>query len=463
MNRPRPGAQRPLRLRARIVTLVTSLALLGFITISGAGWLIVLEAEDRILDAFVSATVPADRSGAPGQAPPPWLREFASAEELQTATGLESVPAAPGWHEIFASERDLRAIAMATWSDRWRAWLTPGLEREFRLYVPPTTAAQTYRLIDLAPFEFTEPRVSGILRAVVLLAAAVAVVALLVGLMITRWTLRPVIALTDRVRDAAPVPAASHFAAGMADDEIGFLARALDDARAREAGAWVREQRFIADCSHELRTPVATLKSAVALWPDIEAEPEARAQVMGRIARAVNRTEQLVRFFLVLAREEREPAETGWVALDAVVADLVAELEDQTLGSSPTWRRQLPPEARVQASRDVVVCILRNLMDNALKHARPGQILIAWKGNGVLCIEDDGPGFPELRPADAPPLASSTAGYGMGWNLVERLCRVQGWSVSRSTSALGGARVDVTFSSSGGHQQRSPCSGAPTG
>ena len=49
----RSAARQPLRLRARIVTLVTSLALLGFITMSGAGWLIVLEAEDRILDAFV--------------------------------------------------------------------------------------------------------------------------------------------------------------------------------------------------------------------------------------------------------------------------------------------------------------------------------------------------------------------------------------------------------------------------
>ena len=48
---------------------------------------------------------------------------------------------------------------------------------------------------------------------------------------------------------------------------------------------------------------MATLRSAVALWPDVEAEPEARAKVMGRIARAVTRTEQLIRFFLVLARE----------------------------------------------------------------------------------------------------------------------------------------------------------------
>ena len=54
----RSAARQPLRLRARIVTLVTSLALLGFITMSGAGWLIVLEAEDRILDAFVYAAAP---------------------------------------------------------------------------------------------------------------------------------------------------------------------------------------------------------------------------------------------------------------------------------------------------------------------------------------------------------------------------------------------------------------------
>jgi signal transduction histidine kinase len=444
----RSAARQPLRLRARIVTLVTSLALLGFITMSGVGWLIVLEAEDRILDAFVYAAAPPRSPATAGEAPPAWLREFASAAELQAATGLESVPASPGWHEAFASEGDLHAIAVATWKDRWRVWQTPGLEREYRLYVPAAATTATYQWINLAPFEFTEPRAKGILRAVLLLAAGVAVIALLVGLMITRWTLRPVIALTDRVRDTDPVPALSHFSSGMADDEIGFLAGALDEARAREAGAWRREQRFIADCSHELRTPVATLRSAVALWPDVEAEPEARAKVMGRIARAVTRTEQLIRFFLVLAREERERAESGSVTLDAVVADLVAELTAETSDSGPRWSIQIPPEARVQASRDVVVCILHNLMDNALKHARPAQIVISWDGHGVLSIEDDGPGFPELRSTEVRAATPTTNGYGMGWDLVARLCRVQGWSVTRSTSGLGGARVDVRFSTS---------------
>ena len=193
---------------------------------------------------------------------------------------------------------------------------------------------------------------------------------------------------------------------------------------------------------------MATLRSAVALWPDVEAEPEARAKVMGRIARAVTRTEQLIRFFLVLAREERERAESGSVTLDAVVADLVAELTAETSDSGPRWSIQIPPEARVQASRDVVVCILHNLMDNALKHARPAQIVISWDGHGVLCIEDDGPGFPELRSTDVRAATPTTTGYGMGWDLVERLCRVQGWSVTRSTSGLGGARVDVRFSTS---------------
>ncbi len=432
----------PVRLRARILTLVTALSLLGFVAMTGAGWLIVLQAEDRILDALVTATVPVEPEREATEAAT-WIETYGSVDALKAETGLERVPSAPGWYDAFASEHDRRAIVIEGWRDRARVWATPGMEREFRLLVPPPGGGPRYAWVDLTRFEYTEGRTGGIVVAVLLLAAAVALVALFVGGLVARWTLRPVMALALRVRNESRSEEGQPLAAGMADDEIGFLARALDGARSREAEAWARERRFIAECSHELRTPLATLRSSLALWPEVEGDPASRQRVIGRIERAVTRTEQWVRFFLVLAREERERSGGGSVALRDVVTDLMAEFKEQRGGEDPVWSVDLPAEARVEARRDVVVCVLHNLLDNALKHGRPRLITITWVKSGVLYLEDDGPGFPELREVPREEAARESAGYGLGWNLVERLCRVQGWSVTRARSALGGARVEL--------------------
>lgn len=435
----------PLRLRTRVVVLVTTLSLLGFLAICAAGWLVVLRAEDEMLDAFLLPIV-SDLAAAAD--PPPWVRRFPDAATLQAGTGLTSLPAAAGWYEGFNDPIRGRAVVITRFADRWLAWRDGELEDEFRLRVPAADTAGSYVWVNVTAFEFTETRTSAIRGSVFGLAAVVVALALVIGLLIARWTLSPVVALAGRVQASGASRNPPPLATGFADDEIGFLARTLDATRQREAEALAREHRFLAECSHELRTPLATLRSALGLWPDVATDPAARARVIGRMERAVSRTEALVRFFLVLAREDRRPAEAGWVELEPVVRELVEEFTQLTPPPGPRWTTTVPATARIWASRDVVVCVVRNLIDNAVKHAPQGQIIVEWNDPRVLTVADDGPGFgppsaSSVAPDCTPPTA--TESYGLGWSLLERLCRIQGWALTRGVSRLRGARVDVVF------------------
>jgi signal transduction histidine kinase len=433
-------------LRARVIVLVTTLSLFGFIAISAAGWLIVLRAEDEMLDAFLLPILPDLTATTPA---PVWVRRFADAEALQSATGISRLPAAPGWYEGFKDPADGRAVVVTRFADRWRVWRDGAMEDEFRLRVPADASTAEFILVDITAFEFTEARTAAIRGSVLALAGVVVALALALGLLIARWTLRPVVVLAGRVHASPGGAGGLPLAAGFADDEIGFLAGTLDAARRREADALAREHRFLAECSHELRTPLATLRSALALWPEVATDPSARARIIGRMERAVTRAEAVVRFFLVLAREDRQRAEAHWVDLAPVVRELVEEFTQLTPAPGPNWQIAIPASARVWASRDVVVCVVRNLIDNAIKHTPRGTIMVRWADPATFTVADDGPGFgasapppPAGRPS-APPVAPES--YGLGWLLLERLCRIQNWILTRGISPLGGARVDVAF------------------
>ena len=436
----------PIRLRVRVVILITALALFGFLAICAAGWLIVLRAEDEMLDAFL---LPLITDLAETDETPTWVSRFPDVATLQAATGIDNLPVTPGWHEVFNDPVRARAVVVTSLSKRWQVWRDGALEDEYRLRIPSANSTEGFTLVDITAFEFTEARTAAIRSSIFLLAGVVVALGLALGLLIARWTLRPVVALAGRVQASPSGKQATSLALGFADDEIGFLARTLDAAHQREAAALAREHRFLAECSHELRTPLATLRSALALWTDMAADPAAHQRIIDRMQRAVSRTEALVRFFLVTAREDHQRAEAGWVGLEPVVRELVEEFTQLTPSPGPLWTITVPANARVWASRDVVVCVVRNLIDNALKHAPCGQIMLQWVEPSTFSVADDGPGFGTLPSSTAedhsPSPLVATESYGLGWILLERLCRIQNWTLMRGKSHLRGARVDIIF------------------
>ncbi len=166
------------------------------------------------------------------------------------------------------------------------------------------------------------------------------------------------------------------------------------DVRRRRA-----EQEFVANASHELRTPVAAIASAVeALELGARDEPAERDRFIGLIGRQAHRLTRLTRSLLVLAR-----AQTREEGMRLVPVELRPFLE-RVAAEEPSARVRVEGvEALVAlAQPDVLDQVVANLVANAIKHAPDGEVVLRTSRNGggsaVIEVTDRGPGIPaELR------------------------------------------------------------------
>ncbi|MFF8783620.1 ATP-binding protein [Streptomyces sp. NPDC015125] len=208
--------------------------------------------------------------------------------------------------------------------------------------------------------------------------------------LVTRRALRPVegirgqmaaiTASTDLSR-RVPVPTSQ--------DEVGRLARTTNETLAALESSVERQRRFVADASHELRSPIASLRTQLEVGV---AHPEL-LDVPGAVEDTV-RLQRLAADLLLLARLDagERPAD---VRVD--LAAMVREESSQRVADRIPVRVGELADGEVAGSRSQLARVLGNLLDNAQRHA-VGSVRVAVVREGewlVLRVEDDGPGVPE--------------------------------------------------------------------
>ncbi|WNE98935.1 HAMP domain-containing sensor histidine kinase [Streptomyces luomodiensis] len=208
--------------------------------------------------------------------------------------------------------------------------------------------------------------------------------------LVTRRALRPVEGIR---REMAAITASTDLSRRVPEpgshDEVARLARTTNETLAALETSVERQRAFVADASHELRSPVASLRTQLEVGA---AHPEL-LDVDGAVEDVV-RLQRLAADLLLLARldaGERPHGETP-VALDALVRE---ELAQRTADRVPV-RGETAPVA-VRGSRGQLARVLGNLVDNAQRHAR-GGVRVAVRAEGrwaVLEVADDGAGVPE--------------------------------------------------------------------
>ncbi len=231
-------------------------------------------------------------------------------------------------------------------------------------------------------------------------------------------------------------------------DEIHDLAVTMNELLERTDAHQAEQRRFIADASHELKSPVANLRVVVETSPALAAVPDEQAVLVGE----TERLQGLIDDLLFLARTEAgHGAARVSVALDDLVFDVVERVQPRESdlaidvgGVEPTIvHGRAPALARVVA----------NLVDNAVRHAdrRIAVQVRAEDGRAVLAVGDDGAGIPVAdrervferftRLDDA--RTRGGGGSGLGLAIVRRIAEDHGGSVSIDRSSLGGAEVTV--------------------
>jgi signal transduction histidine kinase len=221
------------------------------------------------------------------------------------------------------------------------------------------------------------------------------------------------------------------------DDELGQLARALDDMQHQLARLESARRRFIATASHELRTPIFSIGGFLELMEDEDLDDETRRQFVATVREQVERLGKLATDLLDLSR-----LEAGSLELRPEPTDLGALTRAVSAEFAPALdKHESTLDVRLGAEQIDAVCdpervaqVLRILIDNALTHTPlgTGVVVSAARDNGSvrLAVSDDGPGISQAAAERVfePFFTSDDAqGSGLGLAIARELAeRMQG-------------------------------------
>ena len=263
------------------------------------------------------------------------------------------------------------------------------------------------------------------------------------GYWLARRATAPLDRLAGLVAEAAPGQLPRGFAGEFPDNEIGALAKGLEQAMDRIADFIEREQHFTRDASHELRTPLAVVGGAARLLASQPLPPQQAAQVQ-RIVAASEAMAQSVDTLLALAREDLGQTPSAEpVRLLPLVESVVVQHAHLLDGKAVDVVVDVDVNDCVVCRRSAVAILLSNLVSNAFGHTMEGRVRISMEQGGLV-VADSGPGIaPGLHRAGAKGEASD--GLGLGLSIVHRLAARSGIGLDIVTSAGAGTTATLRF------------------
>ncbi|MGR4890615.1 sensor histidine kinase [Sphingopyxis sp. LARHCG72] len=256
----------------------------------------------------------------------------------------------------------------------------------------------------------------------------------------------PLTRLAAKVSERGPNEVPRIAASDFPDNEIGTLARSLEQAFETIRAFVERESAFTRDVSHELRTPLAVVRSSAELLETRSELAPPAARTIRRIAAAAQDMERTIDLLFALAREERAVTERKPVELLPLIESALLDASDRFDGSAYDVEIAVPAGTTVLAGSTGLALILANLIGNAFQHARGGRLAISF-ANGRLSIVDDGPGIADEVIATeevAFVKGDASAGHGLGLGIVRRLCERDGIVPDFQTSE-DGTTVHLVF------------------
>jgi signal transduction histidine kinase len=290
-------------------------------------------------------------------------------------------------------------------------------------------------------------------RTLVLMALMAAALGAILSVAVARGSLAPlsrVAATADRVTQSRLT---ERIAYDGADDEVGTMVRALNEMLARLETAFGEQRQFVADASHQLRTPLAVIRGHLEVMERSGAPAEC-ADAVAVVRDEVRRMQRMVDDLLLLARLESSarPLAVQPLDVDVLLSEVSARARALT---SATVACIAPPDVWISGDPDLLEQALSNLVMNAIAAAGPQGTIelraVAESAHVRLTVSDSGPGFPEAelgRVFDrfyraAGQRAEAGGGSGLGLAIARRLVELHGGTIKASNRAEGGALVTI--------------------
>jgi signal transduction histidine kinase len=359
-------------------------------------------------------------------------------------TVADSDPPAPGRRDL-STRPEIAAALRGQHTAGSRSSSTLGSSFLY-VAVPVASQGRVYGAVRITyPTSTVDARVRRVWLALAGVAALVLGVVALVGFALARSTTRPIRSLEQATTAVADGDLGARAPIDRGPPEVRRLAGAFNDMAARLGRLLDSQRAFVADASHQLRTPLTALRLRLenleATMPPTAAEDlRAAAAETGRLAR-------LVDGLLTLARAEADPTRREVVDLAAVVADRQAAWTPLAAEQDVQLTVQPGSAAPVWAVPSALEQVLDNLLANALRVAPPGsqvELAIRQAGGWVeLHVTDQGPGMPaeqRQRAFDrfwrAP--SADREGTGLGLAIVRQLLEASGGTAELRPNPGGG-------------------------
>jgi len=274
------------------------------------------------------------------------------------------------------------------------------------------------------------------------------IVLFIVLMMIALYTtlhigLRPLRRLSHLAAEIGPSTIHARLPVASAPREVAPLVEAFNAMLDRLETGWRAQRNFSANAAHELRTPLAILRTQVESLLEAD-ERRAASEEFERLGRLIAQ---------LLALAEAEGGALGQMSrfdLVALSRDVASDMASFVLSSGRTLGFDSALESfMIEGQADLAETALRNLLENAIRHTPVGvEILVTINAEGLVCVSDDGPGVPAEvearlfeRFSRGDPQGS---GAGLGLSIVRQIMERHGGTV-RLAAAHRGACFELDF------------------
>jgi signal transduction histidine kinase len=427
---------------------------LWFVALSGgllvafavALYAVVREAELRALDGTLSTRAAACAA----------LVEYDEGQLEVESPGTGSLATPEGWgYAIFMPGLPEPVISSASFGA-----LADAAHRRLVAHLRPRTdpgsdprAAPELRVEVVADLAPVAARLGRLRLALGACAGLAVLLTLAASWLVSRRIVRPLRAMATAAQDLGAANPGGRIPLPGTGDEIEQLGQSLNDAFGRLQGLLERQTRFTADAAHELRTPLAIIRTNAEVAGRGSADLAAHREAMAGVLEGAQRLASILEALLVLARVDRGQLATQPVDLAelarATLADVAPAAQDLTLTGA------VPDSLIVPGDPDQLGIALRNLLDNAVRYTPAGGTvslhLEARDGDVVLEITDTGPGIP---PEDLPRIFDrftrvdpardrASGGVGLGLSIVRAVVDMHGGRIDVASEPGAGTTVTV--------------------
>jgi two-component system sensor histidine kinase QseC len=332
--------------------------------------------------------------------------------------------------------------------EQWRVFATRGAENDIQVYVGEQTESRDSILKAVLGGVFWP-----MMFALPLLALA--------GWWAVRQGLAPLRQLSQALSLRKP-QALEPLMLDNAPSEIQPLVQALNALFERIDQMMQSERRFTADAAHELRTPIAAIRTQAQVALGAGADTAQRDHALQFTLAGCDRATRLVEQLLTLSRLENSAASqatasttASLVDLSAIARRIAADLAPTALSRKQMLELDAPTHCAILGNDTLIGVLVRNLTDNALRYSPDGakvQVSVTNDASGILLsVQDNGPGMTEdqirhLGERFFRVLGNTQPGSGLGWSIVKRIADVSGASVLIGRApALGGLEVKIRW------------------